>query len=247
MTADLRSGNLDLAIYPANTPVEAVGSFDLDELNLFSTPADQSTQLFFKMDDDVEGPLADPAIRQALRLALDRQAIIDATASGQGILVEGPWTYDNRYRDAFDLRFVKPNVEQATTILNEAGWVIEDEVGIYFQKDETDLSFDLLVPTQGNYSEIAAEMARQWREVGVLVNVETVPPANYQTALENRQFDATIQKVVLTADPDLYDFWSQEAIIRGQNFARWNESVWTLGLTLCPLLTHKKISDLHIL
>ncbi|MCA9934397.1 MAG: hypothetical protein KC415_10760, partial [Anaerolineales bacterium] len=37
-----------------------------------------------------------------------------------------------------------------------------------------------------------------------------------------RDFDVALLEVRPSGDPDLYDFWSQEAIVRGQNYGGWN-------------------------
>ena len=45
----------------------------------------------------------------------------------------------------------------------------------------------------------------------------------YFAALAERRFDLALVDVRPPADPDLYDFWSQEAVVRGQNYAGWNQ------------------------
>jgi ABC-type transport system substrate-binding protein len=45
---------------------------------------------------------------------------------------------------------------------------------------------------------------------------------DYRRALADGEFDLALVDVDAPGDPDLYDFWSQEAIIRGQNYAGWN-------------------------
>ena len=53
--------------------------------------------------------------------------------------------------------------------------------------------------------------------------VETaVSPEDFQEKLASRGFDVALVDISGTGDPDLYDFWSQEAIIRGQNYGGWN-------------------------
>ncbi len=222
LTTDLRSNQLDLAIYPANTSIATLGSFELGQLNVYSSPADQSTQIFFRMDGEETELISDPAVRQALRLMLDRQTVIDQSSDGQGLLVEGPWDLNSRFRNDIELRLVKTDLDQATALLNEAGWVIPEEGGTLFQKEGVNLEINMITQNRSNQAEVANAIASQWRASGVGVNVQVLSPAEYQAAITNRSFDATVQKVNLTADPDLYDFWSQEAIVRGQNFSRWN-------------------------
>jgi len=66
-------------------------------------------------------------------------------------------------------------------------------------------------------------LQRQWAEVGVDVQVETAASLTVlRERLAERAFDVALIDVSPLSDPDLYDFWSQEAIIRGQNYAGWN-------------------------
>jgi ABC-type transport system substrate-binding protein len=46
--------------------------------------------------------------------------------------------------------------------------------------------------------------------------------SGFREALANRSFDVALADVTPPGDPDLYDFWSQEAVVRGQNYAGWN-------------------------
>ena len=48
---------------------------------------------------------------------------------------------------------------------------------------------------------------------------------DFRSALANGDFDLALVNVTPSDDPDLYDFWSQEAIVKGQNFAGWNRRI----------------------
>jgi ABC-type transport system substrate-binding protein len=60
-------------------------------------------------------------------------------------------------------------------------------------------------------------------QVGIAVTVQTLAEDALESALRNREFDLALVDVRPPADPDLYDFWSQDAIVRGQNYAGWND------------------------
>jgi peptide/nickel transport system substrate-binding protein len=49
-----------------------------------------------------------------------------------------------------------------------------------------------------------------------------VTPLSLTEMLRERAFDLALVDVSPPGDPDLYDFWSQEAIIEGQNYSGWN-------------------------
>lgn len=88
--------------------------------------------------------------------------------------------------------------------------------------DIVPLELNLLVLREGLLPALAANIALQWAELGVDVNPISLDVTEFYAALENRSFDLVLVQVTPAADPDLYDFWSQEAIIRGQNYGGWN-------------------------
>ena len=46
--------------------------------------------------------------------------------------------------------------------------------------------------------------------------------SEFAKALKSGDFEVAIVDIEPIGDPDLYDFWSQEAIIDGQNYGSWN-------------------------
>jgi ABC-type transport system substrate-binding protein len=70
---------------------------------------------------------------------------------------------------------------------------------------------------------VAEEIARQWADIGVEAQVTLLADIDaLRQVLGERNFDVALIEVAPPDDPDLYDFWSQEAMVRGQNFAAWN-------------------------
>ena len=65
-------------------------------------------------------------------------------------------------------------------------------------------------------------MAEQWAALGIGTELLVTAPDEFLLALTERAFDVALLDVEPTTDPDLYDFWSQEAIVRGQNYSGWN-------------------------
>jgi len=59
--------------------------------------------------------------------------------------------------------------------------------------------------------------------LGIDTAVTLLPDAeSLRAALDGGDFDVALLDVIPPADPDLYDFWSQEAIVRGHNYGSWN-------------------------
>jgi peptide/nickel transport system substrate-binding protein len=85
------------------------------------------------------------------------------------------------------------------------------------------LSVRLVVLDQPEQRAVAEAVAQQWAALGVDAQLTLLPdlPA-LNAALTERNFDAVLLDIAPPADPDLYDFWSQEAIVRGHNYSGWN-------------------------
>src|SRR5690606_14137320 len=98
------------------------------------------------------------------------------------------------------------NEERANRALDAAGWRRNGE-GVR-QKDNTELSLSVVALQTGDYPVVVEELARQWRELGVQVDVELVEPENVQQAvLRPRAYDVLVYELAIGSDPDIYAYW----------------------------------------
>ena len=151
---------------------------------------------------------------------LDRNELIDTVLSGQGLVFEGPFlpgTWAAR-PDLMTAYTFQP--ETAAALLDTAGWTFGD--GVRF-REGAPLSVRLVALDQPEQRAVAEAVAQQWAALGVDAQLTLLPdlPA-LNAALTERNFDAVLLDIAPPADPDLYDFWSQEAIVRGHNYSGWN-------------------------
>ncbi len=200
-------------VTPTMLPATAV----LPDVRLFTAVAPRYTELLFNQADNAT--TSNLEVRQALAYALDRQVLVDTVLSGQGIPFEGPylpssWAYNPSQLTAYHYDPIT-----ATTRLDAAGWTLSEGQTIR-QNGETPLTIRLLTVDAEPYLSLAAAIQEQW--TAVHVNTIISPTTSLRNALATGQFDAALLDITPTADPDLYDFWSQEAMVRGQNYAQWN-------------------------
>jgi peptide/nickel transport system substrate-binding protein len=66
---------------------------------------------------------------------------------------------------------------------------------------------------------MAEELARQWRLVGIDAEVQSVSGDVAALYIQNRDFDAALAEIGLTADPDPYPLWHSTQAESGQNFS----------------------------
>ena len=121
-----------------------------------------------------DGPLGDPAVRKALWTAANKEALADtvyegtATASSSLVPNRG-WSYGDDVFTAAreELPPVEPDVELAKEILAEATVDTSEPISIVYPSERT------------FYADIISELARAGRELGLTVEPEGVPSAQF--------------------------------------------------------------------
>ena len=194
----------------------------LPDIRLFTAPTDRYTALFFNIAAG-GSPIWQPIeMRQALAYGLDREQLIDETLSGQAVLIDGPylptaWSYNPNLLTPYPADTIT-----ATNLLEANGWA-QPEGATIRQNADNSLALRLLALDTPTQRLLAEAIGQQWAALGVGVEVTMAADLlQLRQQLADRQFDVALVDVRPPRDPDLYDFWSQEAIIRGQNFAGWN-------------------------
>lgn len=220
LLAAFATGDIHAITYVSPVMLPQVAA--LPQARIFSASAPRYAELLFNLSESDTEALRRLDMRQALAYGLDRQRLIDEVLNGQGVLLEGPYLPTSwAYNPALLTRYVYAP-ETAVALLEGAGWVLPDGQTTR-QKDEQRLTLRLLFLQTPTHRTLATAMQAQWASVGVELLLQPVPTlAELRVALSEREFDLALLEVRPTTDPDLYDFWSQEAIVRGQNYAAWN-------------------------
>ena len=176
----------------------------LDHFRKFQYPSFGYTYLGYNLRDP---KFQDLRVRQALNLAIDKQAIIEGVLMGLGEEATGPypkasWAYNAQVRPA------DYDPEQARRLLAEAGWIDSNGDGILDRGGER-FEFTLLT-NQGNLArELAAQIIQQrLKEAGIQVNIWILEWSSLlHEFLDKRRFEAVLLGWALSRDPDLYDIW----------------------------------------
>ncbi len=190
MLAELLSGGIEVDGPLAPSQVGRVEAADGVELQSF--PWRQFTYIGWNTR---RPQFADAAVRRALTMAIDREAIVGAVLEGHGSVASGPippW-----HRLAPGLEPLPHDPAEAAAALEEAGWTDTDGDGVR-EKGGVRLSFDLLTNQRSPiYGDVARIVQSNLREVGV----EAVPTLlEWQSVLAShrgRDFDAVLTNWVL--------------------------------------------------
>ncbi|MCW1892552.1 MAG: ABC transporter substrate-binding protein [Candidatus Uhrbacteria bacterium] len=227
----LRGGRVDtLAFVPGQDIAKLTKS---DRLKASALELPQSTIAFFNTNDAL---LKDPAIRQALSLAIDRAGVIEAQG-GSSQAISGPYPFD----DTSIASSTEERLAEARTILDKAGWAFRDGSDIRSKITspatstsktktaaatstpavKTDLTLTMTVPDVPDLVSVANVLARQWSILGLRVEVRVEP---FETLIANmsetRNAQIILWNVLLNASQDLYPmWWSGQASGSGLNLS----------------------------
>jgi peptide/nickel transport system substrate-binding protein len=187
---------------------------------LYSAETAACTVIFLNLNRLV---FKDKAVRQALLLALDRQALVDQVVEGQAVVANSPvisalWAQDpvlQRY--GYD-----PTAARA--LLDQAGWRDSDGDGIR-AKGNMKLTFSLVTNADPVRERLVQAIAGMWEKIGVPVETQVIEPGRLsEEFLRPRHFDAVLYGwSVSYYDPDPYPLWhSTQAKAGGQNFTSFS-------------------------
>ncbi|MEO8138239.1 MAG: peptide ABC transporter substrate-binding protein [Gemmatimonadota bacterium] len=156
-------------------------------------------------------PLADRAVRRALGMAVDRQAIATGVFGNGAKAPPGPmsqllWVWDD------GVATLPYDTTEAAKTFDAAGWP-RGRDGMRM-KSGVRLGFDILVPaTSGSRKRIAETLQEQWRLAGVTVTVTAVDFPIFQQRLGAGKFESYIGAWLDEPSPrGLADQWTSAGI-----------------------------------
>lgn len=232
-------GTLELRYYPDHPslfPAYVAGEIDgisrvlpesvpeaivRDDLQLFSSAQPSYINVTLNLDNPNVPFFQEKAVRQALLYGLNREALIQDVAAGQGIIAHSPILPDNW---AFN-----PNVarypyapDKARALLDQAGWIDANGDGIR-EKDGRPLQFVLHTNDDATRSALITRIAEDWAAIGVKAQATPVTFAGLvNDLLAPRTFEAVLIGWETPGDPDPYPLWhSTQVAGAGQNYSGW--------------------------
>lgn len=208
----LRQGRVDwVAMFIPDADAVTDGS----PIDMINTPTDPTTiYTCSNADLGCEGPQTDPAVRQALNLAIDRGDIIDKAFVGHAIPGSPSLMLPERDDDwlpegAPAAAPESADIEGAKAILEDAGYALNGD-GIY-EKDGVVVEMDLTSPSGWtDYNDAATLIEEQTMQAGIKVNSAQISQQEYDDARWAGEFELTLAGVVgsQVADPyQVFDEW----------------------------------------
>lgn len=168
--AAMRTGDVDLAGVPSTlatqdidgAEVVAVTSVDNRGVSLPYRPSGETTADGIPIGNDVT---SDVAVRRALNVAIDREALVDGILEGYGSPAYGPADATPWFEESTAFDDADPAAGRA--LLEAAGWVDTDGDGIV-EKNGQPAAFELYYPAEDSLRQgLAVNVADQARESGL--------------------------------------------------------------------------------
>lgn len=214
------AGNVQAINRVSQSALPAVAA--LPDVRLFSAPLPTYSALWFNLRPTAVELTRSASGRQALALGLNREAVVGESLNGQGLVFNGPYLPGNwAYNPAISSpRAYDPGT--AASLLDTAGWSFPAGESIR-QKDGQPLRLRLAALDTPVARAVSANISQQWAALGIEVDVTLAADVvELRQLLAEGAYDVALLSFTPPGDPDLYDFWSQEAIVRGQNYTGWN-------------------------
>ncbi len=170
---------------------------------------------------NLEGPLGDLRVRQALLMALDREGILQAGAGGVGevtdvMTTESVWVgadpaaVDTAFEDVDHYEY---DVEAAKALLEEAG-VAGEEIVI------------VTAPISGEFAVISQATAAAAESIGLTARIESVTPGAYTTLFSDPSAREGVDLFFTSwylSSPDPLEMYSVLRTGEFSNYGNWSD------------------------
>lgn len=168
--SELLTGGVDIITGVPVTDIDRINSGDITKVE--SATIQRVLHLLMRM---TEGSVtADPLVREAIELAIDKQAIIDSIAGGMGTITRTSVTPGNFGADPSLYETTLYDVEKAKQLLAEAGYA--------------NGGLEITLSANTTYKEIAEVVAAMLTNVGFQVNLDILEPSKFTETYNSKGF-----------------------------------------------------------
>jgi peptide/nickel transport system substrate-binding protein len=175
------------------------------QAQILTVPLPQYQIAFFNLNNKI---LNDQNVRLALSLATNKQQIIDNVFGGNAFLPVSPWLGQEVAAATSTV-----DINQAQSLLDNAGWKIDPKTGIRTNKQGKALAFTISTNDSLVNSKAAETLADQWKVLNITVNLNILPSKQLtDTLIKPRTFDVLLFPQKFGTDPDPFPFWHSSQV-----------------------------------
>jgi peptide/nickel transport system substrate-binding protein len=153
-------------------------------------------------------PLADKNVRQALQVAINKQAIVDEVLHRYGKVINDPYPFDE------EITPVTYNTDKARALL------LSNKT---LKKASSTLSISLATANTDEMKKVAEMIKADWAKIGVITTLEIYDVSDLnQNIIKERDFQALLFGTITKNPSDLYAFWhSSQRAYPGLNISNY--------------------------
>ncbi len=205
----------------ANLPLESIALADTTAYNLIEKPLPRVFGLFYNQNRSVA--LRDAAVRDALEMVIDRDAVVNAALNGYGEPTTTPLPpRSTTTATTFDSAAA---LAKATDRLTRAGWQ-KNQNNLWEKRIDgsaVTLSFTIRTANTSLLERTTTSVAEPWRALGIQVDVEAYEQSDLlQAVIRPRDFEILLFGLDMNRSVDLYPFWhSSQREDPGLNIAQY--------------------------
>ncbi|MEI6054379.1 MAG: peptide ABC transporter substrate-binding protein [Candidatus Saccharibacteria bacterium] len=170
--------------------------------------------------------LQDINLRRSLQLATNTEAIRSELPDTTPAL-DLPFTNSQLFGDLPVAQSY--NIDSAIKILNDAGWVLNDQ-GVR-EKAGVQLKLSVVTIKNSEFERVLEMLTGQWRLLGIVVETKVVDPEDIaqafsQSILQPRNYDVLLYQLNIGKDPDVYAYWHSSQIVSpGVNLSNYSNPI----------------------
>ena len=179
------------------------------------------THVCWNLDNEL---FAEPVVRRALGLAIDRTALIDVVYNGFarpsiGPVLSNMWAFNQK------LEPLPFDSVRAAELLAAAGWVDSDGDGLLDREGKT-FRFEVLAPAENEVrQDIILMMERDLGRIGIEVVPRFIEWGAVQQAIYKGEFEAFVNRWIEPTQVDLEGIWRSAPPDRGTfNFGNYSNA-----------------------
>lgn len=187
-------------------------------LNVQSIPVTQFTSIF--LNPSKNELLKDSLLKSSLKMATNKQQILEDVLQSQGSLLHGPILpgfpgYDAALTDEY-------NPAKAQQQLIDGGWKLNEE-GFLTKKDSV-LSITMTTIDQPDTVKLVKMLQDQWQQIGVKVDLSIQSKNDFaKITLPGRDYQVLVLGAIVNYDGDPFSFWhSSQRDYPGINLSQYN-------------------------
>jgi len=149
----------------------AYESYSLFENSTYQFSQISTSRCFFtKMNFDKDSVCADPAVRKAIAMGIDKKSFVDTLLEGNGYVANGTFPDDTSF-GGDKVKTEMYDAEGAKKVLEDAGWIDTDGDGIREKNGKKLIIQWLTYPTRQELPLLAEFVQATLKEIGIEVSV----------------------------------------------------------------------------